>query len=38
VPEEYLKHLEGTAGLYEKTPKAEIEKALKIKKEYETEK
>lgn len=71
VPKEYLKHLEGTDGLYEirvklgseifrifcffdegklvvlangfqkktqKTPKAEIEKALKIKKEYETEK
>lgn len=71
VPTEYLKHLEGTDGLYEirvqsgsdifrifcffddgkliilingfqkktqKTPKAEIEKALKIKKEYETEK
>ena len=71
VPEEYLKHVEGTEGLYEirikigsdifrifcffdegklvvlvngfqkktqKTPKSEIEKALKIKKEYETEK
>lgn len=71
VPEEYLKHLEGTEGLYEirvklgrdifrifcffdqgklvvlvnafqkktqKTPKGEIEKALKIKKDYETEK
>ena len=71
VPEDYLKHLEGSSGLYEirvqlgsdifrifcffdegklvvlangfqkKTPKApknEIEKALKIKKEYETEK
>ena len=71
VPEEYLKHLEGTEGLYEirvrfgndifrifcffdegklvvlangfqkktqKTPKSEIEKALKIKREYETEK
>ena len=71
VPEEYLKHLEGTDGLYEirvklgseiyrifcffdegklvvltngfqkktqKTPKSEIAKALKIKKEYETEK
>lgn len=71
VPEEYLKHLAGTDGLYEvrvksgsdiyrifcffdkgklvvlangfrkktqKTPKQEIEKALKIKKEYETEK
>lgn len=71
VPEEYLKHIEGTAGLYEirvqqggdiyrifcffdegklivvangfqkksqKTPKSEIEKALKIKKEYEEEK
>ncbi len=71
VPEDYLKHLEGTDGLYEirvqlgsdifrifcffdegklvvlangfqkktqKTPKSEIEKALKIKKEYETEK
>jgi len=70
VPEEYLKHLEGTAGLYEirvkygkdifrifcffdtgkvivlmngfqkktqKTPKSAIEKALKIKAEYETE-
>jgi len=70
VPEDYLKHLEGTDGLYEirvqigsdifrifcffdegklivlangfqkksqKTPKSEIEKALKIKKEYETE-
>jgi len=70
VPEEYLKHLEGTDGLYEirvqhgrniyrifcffdegklivlvnafqkksqKTPKSEIEKALKIKREYETE-
>ena len=70
VPEYYLKHLEGTDGLYEmriqhgkdifrifcffdegklivlangfqkktqKTPKSEIEKALKIKKEYETE-
>lgn len=71
VPIEYLKHLEGTDGLYEirvqvgndifrifsffdkgklvviangfqkktqKTPKKEIEKALKIKKEYENEK
>jgi phage-related protein len=71
VPEEYLKHLEGTDGLYEirvqqggntfrifcffdagklvvlangfqkksqKTPKSEIEKALKIKGEYEAEK
>ena len=71
VPEDYLKHLTGTDGLYEirvqigkdiyrifcffdqgkliviangfqkktqKTPKSEIEKALKIKKEYETEK
>jgi len=69
VPEDYLKHLEGTDGLYEirvqlgnnifrifcffdegklivlangfqkktkKTPKSEIEKALTIKKEYET--
>jgi phage-related protein len=71
VPETYLKHLEGTDGLYEirvqlgsdifrifcffdrgqlvvlangfqkktqLTPKKEIEKALKIKKEYEIEK
>lgn len=71
VPADYLKHLEGTDGLYEirvkigsdifrifcffdegkiivlandfqkktkKTPKSEIEKALKIKKEYENEK
>jgi phage-related protein len=71
VPEDYLKHLEGTDGLYEirvrqgsdtfrifcffdegklvvlangfqkktqKTPKIEIEKALKIKQEYETTK
>jgi len=71
VPEDYLKHLEGTEGLYEiriqlgsdifrifcffdegklvvlangfqkktqKTPKFEIEKALKIKSEYEREK
>ena len=71
VPEEYLKHMEGTDGLYEirvklgsdifrifcffddgklvvlangfqkktqKTPKSEIERALKIKKEYEKEK
>jgi phage-related protein len=71
VPEEYLKHLEGTDGLFEirvqsgsnsfrifcfldaeklivlengfqkksqKTPKSEIEKALKIKREYEKEK
>lgn len=71
VPEDYLKHMEGTDGLYEirvqqgsdifrifcffdkgnlvvlangfqkktqKTPKSEIEKALKIKKEYETQK
>jgi len=71
VPEEYLKHLEGTNGLYEirvklgsdifrifcffdegklvvlangfqkktqKTPKLEIERALKIKRDYETEK
>lgn len=71
VPTDYLKHLEGTDGLYEirvqqgsdifrifwffdegkliilangfhkktqKTPKSEIEKALKIKKEYETKK
>lgn len=71
VPEEYLKHIEGTDGLYEirvklgsdifrvfcffdegklvvlangfqkktqKTPKSEIEKALKIKRDYETEK
>lgn len=70
VPEEYLKHIEGTEGLYEirvqfggniyrifcffdkgklvvlangfqkktkKTPKSEIEKALKIKQEYEKE-
>jgi phage-related protein len=71
VPEDYLKHIEGTEGLYEirvqlgsdifrifcffdeeklvilangfqkktrKTPKSEIEKAFKIKEEYETEK
>jgi phage-related protein len=71
VPQDYLKHMEGTDGLYEirvqqgsdifrifcffdegrlvvlangfqkktqKTPKSEIEKALKIKKEYEKEK
>ncbi len=71
VPESYLKHLDGTDGLFEirvqlasdifriscffdegqlivltngfqkktqKTPKKEIEKALKIKKEYENEK
>ena len=71
VPEDYLKHIEGTTGLYEirvqqggdifrifcffdegklivlangfqkksqKTPRAEIEKALKIKTEYEEEK
>ena len=71
VPDDYLKHLEGTDGLYEirvqqgsdifrifcffdkgkliilangfqkkaqKTPKSEISKASKIKKEYETEK
>lgn len=71
VPETYLKHLEGTDGLYEirvqqgsdifrifcffdkgnlvvitsgfqkktqKTPKREIEKALKIKEEYHAEK
>ena len=71
VPEGYLKHLEGTDGLYEirvqqgsdifrifcffdqgklivlanafqkktqKTPKPEIEKALKIKRDYEAEK
>jgi len=71
VPEEYLKHLEGTEGLYEirvrqggdifrifcffdegqlvvlangyqkktqRTPKTEIEKALRIKKQYEQEK
>ena len=71
VPEEYLKHMEGTDGLYEirvklgsdifrifcffddgklvvlangfqkktqQTPKSEIERALKIKKEYEKEK
>jgi phage-related protein len=71
VPEDYLKHMTGTDGLYEiriqfgsdicrifcffdeaklvvvangfqkktqKTPKSEIEKALKIKREYETEK
>ena len=70
IPSDYLKHLEGTDGLYEirvqlasdifrifcffdegklvvlangfhkktqKTPKLEIEKALKIKREYETE-
>lgn len=70
IPETYLKHLEGTDGLYEirvqsgsdifrifcffdkgklvvlangfqkkeqKTPKKEIERALKIKKEYEDE-
>jgi phage-related protein len=70
VPEEYLKHIEGTDGLYEvrvqqggdifrifcffdvgklivlangfqkktqKTPKAEIDKALTIKQEYEQE-
>ena len=70
VPEDYLKYLEGTDGLYEiriqlgsdifrifcffdegklivlangfqkktqKTPKTEIEKAIKIKREYETE-
>ena len=68
IPSEYIKHIEGTHGLYEirvqhgsdifrifcffdegkliilangfekktqKTPKSEIEKALKIKKEYE---
>ena len=71
IPTDYLKHMEGTDGLYEirvqqssdifrifcffddgklivlangfqtktqKTPKSEIEKALKIKKEYEQEK
>jgi len=71
VPESYLRHLEGTDGLFEirvqqandifrifcffdkgqliviasgfqkktqKTPRREIEKALKIKKEYESEK
>ncbi len=71
VPDDYLKHLEGTNGLYEirvqqgsdifrifcffdkgkliilangfqkktnKTPNSELEKALKIKMEYETEK
>jgi phage-related protein len=71
IPESYLKHIEGTDGLYEirvqsgsdifrifcffdrgqlvvvangfqkksqKTQKKEIEKALKIKKEYESEK
>jgi phage-related protein len=71
IPTDYLKHMEGTDGLYEirvqhasdifrifcffdegklvilangfqkktqKTPKKEIEKALKIKKEYETTK
>lgn len=71
IPDTYLKHIEGTNGLYEirvkqgsdifrifsffdkgkliiimngfqkkeqKTPKKEIEKALKIKKEYEDEK
>ncbi|NLF41907.1 MAG: type II toxin-antitoxin system RelE/ParE family toxin [Bacteroidales bacterium] len=71
IPTEYLKHIEGTDGLYEirvqqareifrifcffdegklvvlangfqkktqNTPKPEIEKALKIKKEYEQEK
>ncbi len=71
VPEEYLKHLEDTDGLYEmriqqgsdifrifcffdegqlvvlangyqkktqRTPKSEIEKALRIKKQYEQEK
>lgn len=71
VSEDYLKHMEGTDGLYEirvqqgsdifriffffdkgnlvvlangfqkktqKTPKSEIERALKIKKEYETQK
>ena len=71
VPETYLKHIEGTEGIYEirvnfgsdifrifcffdqgqllvlangfqkkgqKTPKKEIEKALKIKQEYESEK
>lgn len=71
VPETYLKHIEGTEGLFEiriqqsseifrifcffdkgqlvvlangfqkklqKTPKREIDKALKIKKEYEIEK
>jgi len=70
VPEDYLKHLESTDGLYEirvqygsdifrifcffdegklivlangfqkksqKTPRSEIEQALKIKREYETE-
>lgn len=71
IPTDYLKHMEGTDGLYEirvqqgsdifrifcffdegklvvlangfqkktqKTPKSEIEKALKIKKDYEQEK
>ena len=71
VPQDYLKHIEGTEGLYEirvqtgsdifrifcffdegklvvlangfqkktqKTPRLEIEKALKIKQEYEQEK
>ena len=71
VPQDYLKHIEGTEGLYEirvqtgsdifrifcffdegklvvlangfqkktqKTPRQEIDKALKIKEQYETEK
>ena len=71
VPEDYLKHMTGTDGIYEikvqtgsnifrilcffdkgklivlangfqkktqKTPKSEIEKAIKIKREYETDK
>jgi len=71
IPEDFLKHVEGTEGLYEirvqagggifrifcffderklvvsingfqkkgqKTPRSEIEKALKIKRTYETEK
>lgn len=71
IPTDYLKHIEGTDGLYEirgqqggeifrifcffdegklvvlasgfqkktrKTPKSEIDRALKIKKEYESEK
>jgi hypothetical protein len=39
VPESYLKHLTGTDGLYEiRVQEEEINRAIKLKKEYYEEK
>jgi hypothetical protein len=38
VPKKYFQYMENTIGLYEITPKNEIELAEKIKKEYFYEK